>query len=272
MEDRETFLQKKKVFKTNLIRKGPAPGAWGKLILPAGTRETVYPSHHLRLKTVILFPDNWENVKSPAVVLFHGGTSLRQEFLSTAPLPFLKSGFIVMLPTTRGENGNEGFHELFLGEVDDACASLMWLAQEPYIDKRNIYMFGYSMGGEIAALLSLYEDLPIVFGGSCGAFFGRADMFGAESMFNNPVPFDPTADNEKELRTLAGNLSGMNYTHYAFIGKKDEKFSAKAYKKLDTENSKLEIIEVEGDHDTSLEFALNKFLKIISASSRENMI
>lgn len=260
------FLKKKAKFKTKLIRKGAAPGGWTELRLPQGAKEVLYQSNCLDLKAYILFPWNKMDYHNPAVVLFHGGTRLNREFLDEVSPPFLDAGFIVMLPTLRGENGNQGDHELFLGEVDDAAEAVKWLSRQSYVGKEQIYTFGYSMGGEISALLSLYEDLPMHFGGSCGAFFGRTNMFGAESMFNSPVPFDINNEKEKELRTLAGNVMNMNYKHYAFIGKDDDKFKAKAYKEINTENTKLEIIEVKGDHDTSLEFALKEFLKIIAHS------
>lgn len=267
MTSTQEFLKKKAMFKTNLIRKGTAPGGWTALRLPRGAREVLYQSNDLELKAYILFPGNKRDDKKPAVVLFHGGTRLSQEFLEEASPPFLDAGFIVMLPTLRGENGNQGDYELFLGEVDDAAEAVKWLSRQSYVDKDQICTFGYSMGGEISALLSLYDDLPPGFSGSCGAFFGRANMFGAVSMFNCPVPFDINDKEEKKLRTLAGNINNMNYKHYAFIGKDDDQFKEKAYKKINTENTKLEIIEVEGDHDSSLKFALKEFLIITNLST-----
>jgi dienelactone hydrolase len=108
-----------------------------------------------------------------------------------------------MSPTFRGENGNPGYYELFFGEVDDAArAAIMWLSQQSYVDETQMYTFGTSMGGEISALLSLYNDLAICFGGSCGAFFGRSERFGPESMYNAPVPFDPEDQDEHNLSTF----------------------------------------------------------------------
>jgi len=262
METQKTYLQKKRAFKTNLVHRGPAPGIWKPLTLPAGEEETVYTSDNRQLKTVVLTPENGRNRKNPSIVLFHGGTVLKQEFLDQASRPFLKAGMPVMLPTMRGENGNEGNQELFFGEVEDGVEAIKWFARHPNVDPEKICIFGYSMGGEVSALLSLYEHLPVRFGGSVGAFFGRSDRFGAKSMFNTPVPFDVNDENEKALRTLAGNIHEMKFNHYAYIGKDDQQFDTKEYKKIETANSRLKIEEVEGDHDTSLEYAIEKFLKI----------
>jgi dipeptidyl aminopeptidase/acylaminoacyl peptidase len=70
--------------------------------------------------------------------------------------------------TLRGEDGNPGYHEMFFGEVDDGRAAISWLARQPGIDKSRIYAFGHSAGGVVAALFSLYDDLPLRATGSAG--------------------------------------------------------------------------------------------------------
>ena len=259
---RSRFLLRKRAFRTKLTRKGPAPGIIPSLTITAGALEVVYPSADLSLKAVVIRPEEAGENRWPAVVFFHGGCHL-SDFYIEFSLPFVEAGFAVMLPTRRGGNGNEGNFELFLGEVDDAESAVTWFSRQSYVDNGRIYSFGYSMGGEISALLSLYENLPLRFGGSCGAFFGREDMFGPQSMFGCPAPFDITDAEEVKLRTLAGNISEMNYKHYAFIGRDDDQFATKIYKNINTENTKLTIIEIPGDHDTSLEFSVREFLALM---------
>ena len=257
-----TYLTKRASFTTQLNRQGPAPEEWKDFPLPEKTTEMTYCSDGLALKTYIQFSDDDTQSKKSAIVFFHGGCALREWYFLDAR-PFIQAGFLVMFPTFRGENGNPGNYELFFGEVDDARAAIHWLAQQPYVDQERIYTFGTSMGGEISALLSLYGDLPVRFGGSCGPFFPRTDRFGPESMYHAPVPFDIREDEECRMRTLAGNILDMQMKHYTFIGTEDEKFESKAYKQIKTENTLLEIIEVPGTHGTSVNFAVQEFLKRI---------
>jgi dienelactone hydrolase len=260
-----SYLAKRASFKTQLIRQGPAPEEWEDFPLPERTKEIRYDSDGLALKAYVQFPDDDMQRKKPVIVFFHGGCALKECYFLTAR-PFVEAGFLVMFPTFRGENGNPGNYELFFGEVDDARAAIHWLVQQPYADRELIYTFGTSMGGEISALLSLYADLPVRFGGSCGPFFPRKDRFGPESMYHAPVPFDIHDEEECSMRTLAGNISDMQRKHYAFIGTEDEKFESKAYKHIETENTLLEIIEVPGTHGTSGEFAVQEFLQRITLS------
>jgi hypothetical protein len=263
MDKLSSYLTKRVAFMTRLTRKGPAPESWEDFQLPENTELVLYQSGTLQLKAYIQFPDQNIREKKPAILFFHGGCALQEAHLRCSR-PFLDAGLVVMSPTFRGENGNPGNYELFFGEVDDARAAVIWLSQQSYVDETQMYTFGTSMGGEISALLSLYNDLPLRFGGSCGAFFGRSERFGPESMYNAPVPFDLNDQDEHDLRTLAGNIADMQTVHYAFIGTEDEKFRSKMYKTLDTENSVLQIIEVPGTHVTSLDAAISEFIHIIN--------
>lgn len=260
------YLEKRLSFETKLTRHGPAPESWEDFPLPDSTTGLTYQSGGLSLKAYLQMPETMEKSKHPAVVFFHGGCALgRMHFTRTTR--FLDAGFVVLSPTFRGENGNPGYYELFLGEVSDARAAINWLEKQRYVDSKQIHTFGTSMGGEISALLSLYGDLPIQFTGSCGAFFARSDPFGAESMFNAPVPFDVADKNERAMRTLAGNIADMQVSHYAFIGIEDEKFTTRAYRDIETRDTLLKIIEVPGDHGESVHHAAREFIKIIASNT-----
>jgi hypothetical protein len=255
------YFKKRSTFETKLTRKGFAPESWEDFPLPDSTTEVIYQSGDLNLKAYLQIPKNAGNRKHPAVVFFHGGCALdRIHFTRT--IHFLEAGFVVLSPTFRGENGNPGYYELFFGEVNDARAAITWLEQRPYVDSKQLYTFGTSMGGEISALLSLYGDTSIILTGSCGAFFARSDPFSPESMFNTPVPFDLADENEIAMRTLAGNIADMQVPHYAFIGSEDEKFASGDYRDIEAKDTLLEIVEVPGDHGESVHNAAKAFLKI----------
>ena len=71
---------------------------------------------------------------------------------------FWRSGVVTMYPSRRGGNGNPGDVEFLLGEVDDVLAATEWLARQPEVDPRRIYIGGHSTGGTAALLAAELSD------------------------------------------------------------------------------------------------------------------
>jgi pimeloyl-ACP methyl ester carboxylesterase len=112
-----------------------------------------YPSPAGKL-AAYLSPDPGDGKKHPAVVYAHGGFGgINGMAFGREPfVPFREAGFVLFCPSWRGENDNPGKYEMFFGEVDDAVASLEYLAKVPYVDPARIYMVGHSTGGTITLL------------------------------------------------------------------------------------------------------------------------
>jgi len=259
-----THIERRNAFWTHLLVHGPSPGSQSPPDPPSDAASIVYRSGNAELPAYIVRPRDARS-RCPGLLYSHGGCSISGQDFAAAAL-FAEAGFIVLLPTYRGEHGNAGDYELFFGEVDDARAAAVALAALPNIDPQSVYAFGYSMGGEIAALLSLFGDLPLRATGSCGPFFLRSDPFSSASMYGAPVPFDRTDREEVELRLLRTHLRALAVPHAAFVGREDEKFSDGAWREVDVEGTCLTITEVEGTHDTSLLPAVRAFLARIVGS------
>ena len=253
-------------FKTKLLKKGPAPKAFSPQKVPDGVRQITYPSGSLRLKAWVKVPATRGKTKLPAVVYFHSEFAFKANQFSACQ-PFLNAGFIVMTPMLRGENGNLGDCEMFLGEVDDAMAAVNWLAELAIVDRSRIYTFGHSAGGVVSAMLSLRRDVPIRHGGSSGGLYGPA-LFG---LIRDRVPFDLTNPVEREMRVLPPNVRWMHRKHYAFIGTEDGGVASgvnMAKQKLSrADNPQLEIIHHPGKHSSALAPAIQKYLEIIKKES-----
>jgi len=263
MVSRSNLEGRRQTLRGRLLHHGPSPGNQQPPDAPEDAIAYAYRSGELELQAYVLRPSPQMDAPFPAILYSHGGCSLSQEDFEAARL-FVDRGILVLLPTYRGEHGNPGSYELFLGEVDDARAAIEALAGLSDVDEERLYAFGYSMGGEIAALLSLPQELSLRATGSCGPFFLRRDPFSGESMYGAPVPFDPIDREDVEARLLRTHLGEMVIPHMAFIGREDEKFSDGAWRLFDVHGAKLTVTEVPGTHDSSLLPAVRAFLNRIA--------
>jgi acetyl esterase/lipase len=244
-------------FQTKLLQRGPAPQAFHNDVPPAGVREVTYQSDGLALKAWVATPQTPGGSKLPGVVYLHGGFAFGAEDFRDAT-PFLNAGLVLMCPMLRGENGNPGNYEMFLGEVRDAQAAVAWLAQQPNIEPSRIYAFGHSSGGVISALLSLH-DAGIRHSGSAGGLYGPK-LF---DWMKSDLPFPLDDPNERTFRVLVGNISAMRHRHYAFVGASDPGQAVAAAKSERAQKDLLAITSVEGNHFTSLGPAINAYIKTI---------
>jgi dienelactone hydrolase len=231
----------------------------------------VYSSGELELAAWYATPfDSHRGSRSvPALVYFHGDFAFGPRDFEVVR-PFLEAGYAVMTPMLRGENGNPGDFELLWGEVDDARAAIGWIANQAHIDRQRIYAFGHSIGGGVAALLSLYPELPLRATGSCGGIY-TPETFArwAKSEGNRElVRFDPSDRRETELRVLGPNLEWMIHRHVAYVGADDPWFidnagalAARAW----ALGKPFEQVVVPGDHMASLPLALDSFARLIQA-------
>ncbi|MCB9751520.1 MAG: prolyl oligopeptidase family serine peptidase [Myxococcales bacterium] len=183
-----------------------------------------------------------------------------------ATRPFRDAGFAVMTPTLRGENGNPGRFELLRGELDDARAAARWLAARPEVDGARVYAFGHSIGGGVAAMLSLFDDVTLARTGSCGGLY-VPETFArwAESRSNRRlIRFDPQDRREREMRVLGPHVADMVHEHVAYIGDEDPWFienAAAIQARAQAVGAPLTIERVPGDHMSSLAPALEGFLQ-----------
>jgi acetyl esterase/lipase len=253
------YVERLAGFRTQLTRVGPSPQPYQEEPPPPGVEAVTYRSGELALKAWAAFPKgSGPGRKVPAVVYFHGGFAFGADDFEDAR-PFLDAGFAVMCPTLRGENGNPGTFELYLGEVEDAEAAVRWLAADPRVDASRVSTFGHSAGGVISALLTL-RNSPIHHSGSAGGLYD-ADSF---PLLGRLVPFRPRDETEASLRSLVGNLRWMRRAHLAYVGDLDRlQAVAAARREAGSAPSRLTIITVAGDHVGMLEPAVKAFARYL---------
>ncbi|MEO1527375.1 MAG: alpha/beta hydrolase fold domain-containing protein [Planctomycetota bacterium] len=219
---------------------------------PADFQVVRYESDDRRLDAWLYRPQT-TSASRPGLVFLHGGYALDAESTQIVR-EIADDRFVILAPSVRGDNGTDGF-EMMLGEVKDVREATRWLSEQDGVDPKRIYVFGHSVGGGLSALLSLLDDVPIKHSGSCGGIY-------PESIFEKwleQVPFDNTPA-ERKARLLLGNLPHMRRPHFAFLGEDDPLHESA---EVDTSGTRLTIETVPGDHFTSFEESLHRYLQTI---------
>ena len=175
---------------------------------PRGRRAKVfstikYPSPVGNLSAYVS-PNPRDGKKHPAIVWITGGDcnsigdvwSLQSRSNDQSAAAFRKAGIVMMFPSLRGGNTNPGVKEGFLNEVNDVLAAANYLAKQPYVDPKRIYLGGHSTGGTLALLVA--EVSPRF---RATFAFGAVDDvrgYGTDSGF---LPFDTSNNKEVLLRS-----------------------------------------------------------------------
>lgn len=91
--------------------------------------------------------------------------------------PYVDAGFVVMLPSFRGENGQEGNFSGFYDETADVLSAADYLENLPGIDRERFFLAGHSNGGTLALLAGMVRKfraaVPISAGVNAWRFFHR---------------------------------------------------------------------------------------------------
>ncbi len=256
----QTFDQWRAGLKTELLRTGPAPQEYDDEELPENVTQVMYPSGDLQLKALLYQPPEVTE-RRPALVFFHGGFALGVGDLTEACRPFMEAGYVVLAPAFRGENGNPGNYELFLGEVDDARAAVQWLHLLTVVATNGIYTFGHSIGGGVSAVLGLLDNVPIRHGGSSGGLYDHTTFLVWQ--IDETVPFK-NSPKERSVRLLHGNVKHLQHPHYAYVGIEDVPFdeSVTAMSQEPKGAHPLVIERVPGDHFSSFDESIRRYLKL----------
>lgn len=168
-----------------------------------------------------LTPDPGDGKRHPAIIWITGGDcnsigdvwSAKSRDNDQTAKSFREAGMIMMFPALRGGNGNGGVKEGFFGEVDNILAAEQYLASQPYVDPRRIYLGGHSTGGTLALLVAeCSSSFRAIFS------FGPVDdvaRYGGNSEF---LPFDASNKQETLLRSPGYWLASIQTPVWVFEG------------------------------------------------------
>jgi acetyl esterase/lipase len=267
-----------KAFKTDLSIRGKAPQAGTQLKDEGTIHSMTYDSDGKKLLALLETKNIEAGKRKPVLVFLHGGFGLGYSDVTDCQV-FTDAGFIVMSPSYRGENQNEGNYELLMGEVADAKEAIRWIAKQPFADTTAIYTFGHSIGGAMSLNLSLHNDIPVKMGGSSAGLYPVAHENFSPPFRNNTSVEDlenvlaniKTNNQEVSLRLAFYNLDQLVRKHYLYVGTEDNFDLIKEIIETKYKNRlpDLEIIEKDGNHFSSLAPAMRSYLEVIQASLKK---
>lgn len=250
---RVPFVEARLAHPTVLRTVAPSPERLGAPRTPDGARAVHYGGATGPLLAWFATPPG--PGPHPLLVYLHGGFALAPSDFE-AVRPVLDAGFAVMTPSWRGENGNPGALELLFGELDDAAAAIAWARGQPEVDARRVHVLGHSVGGGLAALLSLRPDVDVVDTASIGGIYVPATFVRWAKGDGNAklVRFDPALRHERELRVLGPHVADMVHPHTAYLGRDDAPFlpNAESVREAAARVGAPFVVEtVDGDHEGS---------------------
>ncbi|WP_117190627.1 alpha/beta hydrolase family protein [Rhizobium terrae] len=193
----EDYAEARRRFHTNLLRKGPSPEKSEPLGTPAGSRRVTYPGGPEGSIELIAWLSHYEPTgkPKPAVLFLHGGNATGDGHWELMK-GYWEAGFVVLHPSFRGENGQQGNYSGFYDETADALAAAAYLENLPGIDRNRFFLAGHSNGGTLALLASMTRKFrasaPISAGVNSWRYFGR---------FEREVRFDESDPKEFIMRS-----------------------------------------------------------------------
>lgn len=201
----------KKEHTTELKNPGPVPGA-NSVLPPQNARAVTYESNGRLLTAWVVHPE--EKGKHPGLLYLHDGYGISGITVERIQ-PFVDAGFVVLMPTWRGEQGNAGNFEMCYGEVDDALQALSYLKKMPEVDDEKLYAVGTGVGGTMVMLLAeSTNQLQKV--AACGGIMNMTEI--------GPYSGAPFKDDEQELilRSPASHVNDLSCPALMIYASKEE--------------------------------------------------
>jgi dienelactone hydrolase len=123
-------------------------------------RENIeFTSSGLTLRGWLYRPDGIDE-PSPAIVMSHGFSAVKEQGLASFAERFVAAGFLVVAFDHRHLGASDGAERgriVFQEQHDDTRAALTWLAQQPGVDGERVGLWGSSYSGGHAVVLGALD-------------------------------------------------------------------------------------------------------------------
>lgn len=195
--------------------------------------------------------------KHQAVLFLHPGFDLWPDVWEFAA-PLRDAGYIVMIPTTRGENGQHGVFTMYLDEVSDVLNAADYLRSQPDVDPEHVFVAGYSVGGTLTMLAAeIYNHFRAAASISGTPDLGPYLKYARGAKEN--APFDFTDPREIQIRSALAYAASIKCPIRLYYGIKEEYFTVSApltAKIAKQSGIDAKAVAVDGDHGSSAEQSL----------------
>ncbi|MBB4241372.1 dipeptidyl aminopeptidase/acylaminoacyl peptidase [Rhizobium tropici] len=246
------YAKERHLFRTDLLSKGPAPDIYERLVTPSTAERLFYRSgvgEELELVAWVSRYTRSEKQK-PAVLFLHGGNAIGQGHWQLIK-PYVEAGYVVMIPSMRGENGQKGNFSGFYDEVADVLAASNRLRHLPGVDPHRMFLAGHSIGGTLAMLAAMSTHrfravAPISGNPDAYAFFGR---------YPQDIRFNTGNPREYQMRSPLCYAHSFKSPIKLFHGTEEAHFDSRLAllaKRATAAGVKMEMATVPGSHNSAL--------------------
>lgn len=192
------YAKVRKRFRTRLLEKGPAPDKYEPLDAPANAEKIFYRSGYGGELELAAWVSKYKRGRKPmpGILFLHGGNAMGLGHWNLMG-PYIDAGFVVLMPSLRGENGQAGNFSGFYDEVDDVLSAADRLAHLPGVDQNRLFIAGHSIGGTLTMLASMSTHKFR----AAAPISGNPDAFRFFNRYPQDIRFDDDNTHEFEVRT-----------------------------------------------------------------------
>lgn len=192
------YEHERRKFRTNLLNKGPAPDKFEALVAPPEADQIFYRSGYGGELELVAWVSRYERSRKPkpAILFLHGGNAIGQGHWLLMK-PYIDAGYVVMIPSVRGENGQKGNFSGFYDEVDDVLAASDRLRHMPGVDPHRLFLAGHSIGGTLTMLTAMTTHRFR----AAAPISGNPDAFAFFNRYPQDIRFDDKNPREFQMRS-----------------------------------------------------------------------
>jgi poly(3-hydroxybutyrate) depolymerase len=247
------YARERSRFRTHLLSKGPAPDKYETLTAPAGADQIFYRTGYGEELELIAWVSKYERTRKPkpAVLMLHGGNAMGQGHWSLLAKPYVDAGYIVMVPSMRGENGQKGNFSGFYDEVDDVLSAAERLQHLPGVDPHRLFLAGHSVGGTLTMLAAMSSRRFR----AAAPMSGNPDAFAFFARYPQDIRFDDKNPREFQMRSAICYARSFKCPMRVTHGTEEVQFAARIgllAKRAHAGGVKMEVGTVTGGHTSAI--------------------
>ncbi|WP_132518095.1 alpha/beta fold hydrolase [Rhizobium sp. BK376] len=262
------YARERRRFRTHLLNKGPAPDKYEPLVAPTGADQIFYRSGYGGELELVAWVSEYQRTAKPkpAVLFLHGGNAIGQGHWLLVK-PYIEAGYVVMIPSMRGENGQKGNFSGFYDEVDDVLAASERLRHLPGVDPHRLFLAGHSVGGTLAMLTAMSTRRFR----AAAPMSGNPDSFAFFARYPQDIRFDDKNPREFQMRSPVCYAHSFKCPMRVSHGSEEEHFVTRLgllAKRAHAGGVKMDVAMVTGGHTSALPGEIDQsiqFFKSIAA-------